>query len=288
MQVTITLPDGSIRSYPGPVTGGEIAASIGAGLAKAAVVIRVDGALRDFTAPTERDARIPIVTRDVPEALEVLRHDAAHVLAEAAKELYPDVQVTFGPATETGFYYDFARDAPFTPEDLAKLEARMREIVQRDEKITREVWSRDEAVAFFKSIGEKYKAQWIGEIPADEEISIYQHGSFVDLCLRPHLPSTGKLGQAFKLMKVAGAYWRGAAQNAQLQRVYRPAVANDKDLARYLTMLEEAEKRDHRRLRRELDLFHQQEEAVRTPFWHPQGSTLWPTILAYLRSRLEH
>jgi threonyl-tRNA synthetase len=288
MQVTITLPDGSTRIYPAPVTGGEIAASIGAGLAKAAVVVRVDGELKDLTAPIERDARIAIVTRDVPEALEVLRHDAAHVLAEAAKELYPDVQVTFGPATETGFYYDFARDAPFTPEDLAKLEARMREIVQRDEKITREVWSRDEAVAFFKSIGEKYKAEWIGEIPADEEISIYKQGSFVDLCVGPHLPSTGKLGQAFKLMKVAGAYWRGDAKNAQLQRVYGTAWANDKDLARYLTMLEEAEKRDHRRLGRELDLFHQQEEAVGSVFWHPKGWTLWRTIENYLRARLEH
>jgi threonyl-tRNA synthetase len=288
MQVTISLPDGSTRSYPGPVTGGEIAASIGAGLAKAAVAIRVDGELKDLTAPIKRDAKIAIVTRDLPEALEVLRHDAAHVLAEAAKELYPDVQVTFGPATETGFYYDFARDAPFTPDDLAKLEARMREIVQRDEKITREVWSRDEAVAFFKSIGEKYKAEWIGEIPADEEISIYKQGSFVDLCVGPHLPSTGKLGQAFKLMKVAGAYWRGDAKNAQLQRVYGTAWANDKDLARYLTMLEEAEKRDHRRLGRELDLFHQQEEAVGSVFWHPKGWTLWRTIENYLRARLEH
>src|SRR5258708_11345520 len=179
MQVTITLPDGSTRIYPAPVTGGEIAASIGAGLAKAAVVVRVDGELKDLTTPIERDARIAIVTRDVPEALEVLRHDAAHVLAEAAKELYPDVQVTFGPATETGFYYDFARDAPFTPEDLAKLEARMREIVQRDEKITREVWSRDEAVALVQSIGEKYKAEWNREIPPGPEQSVYQQGSRV-------------------------------------------------------------------------------------------------------------
>ncbi len=287
MQVTITLPDGSTRSYPGPVTGGEIAASIGPGLAKAAVVIRVDGALKDLTAPIERDAKIAIVTRDSAKALELLRHDAAHVLAEAAKELYPDVQVTFGPATETGFYYDFARDAPFTPDDLAKLEARMREIVQRDEKITREVWSRDDAVAFFKSIGENYKAEWIGEIPADEEICIYKQGNFVDLCVGPHLPSTGKLGQAFKLTKVAGAYWRGDAKNAQLQRVYGTAWANDKDLARHLTMLEEAEKRDHRRLGRELDLFHQQEEAVGSVFWHPNGWTLWRVIENYLRARLE-
>src|SRR5438445_9817179 len=288
MQVTITLPDGSTRTYPAPVTGGEIAASIGAGLAKAAVAVRIDGELRDLTAPIERDTRIAIVTRDVPEALEVLRHDAAHVLAEAAKELYPDVQVTFGPATETGFYYDFARDAPFTPDDLAKLEARMREIVQRDEPITREVWSRDEAVAFFKSIGEKYKAEWIGEIPADEEITIYKQGRFVDLCVGPHLPSTGKLGQAFKLTKVAGAYWRGDAKNAQLQRVYGTAWPSQKELDQYLFRLEEAERRDHRKLGRELDLFHQQEEAVGSVFWHPKGWTLWRTIENYLRARLEH
>jgi len=287
MSVTITLPDGATKAYPGPVTGAEIAASIGPGLAKAAIVVRVDGTLQDLALPIAKDARIGIVTRDSPEALEVLRHDAAHVLAEAAKELYPDVQVTFGPATETGFYYDFARDEQFTPDDLAKLEARMREIVQRDEKITREVWSRDEAVAFFKSIGEKYKAEWIGEIPPDEAITIYKQGRFVDLCTGPHLPSTGKLGQAFKLTKVAGAYWRGDARNAQLQRVYGTAWASDKDLARYLTLLEEAEKRDHRRLGRELDLFHQQEEAVGSVFWHPKGWTLWRTIENYLRARLE-
>jgi threonyl-tRNA synthetase len=287
MSVTITLPDGATKAYPGPVTGAEIAASIGPGLAKAAIVVRVDGTLRDLSTPIAEDAPIGIVTRDSPEALEVLRHDAAHVLAEAAKELYPDVQVTFGPATENGFYYDFARDEPFTPDDLAKLEARMREIVQRDEKITREVWSRDEAVVFFKSIGEKYKAEWIGEIPPDEAITIYKQGRFVDLCTGPHLPSTGKLGQAFKLMKVAGAYWRGDARNAQLQRVYGTAWASDKDLARYLTLLEEAEKRDHRRLGRELDLFHQQEEAVGSVFWHPKGWTLWRIIENYLRARLE-
>src|SRR6266849_1623300 len=287
MPVTITLPDGATRTYAAPVSGAEIAASIGPGLAKAAVVMRVDGVLKDLTAPIERDAKIAIVTRDSAEALELLRHDAAHVLAEAAKELYPDVQVTFGPATETGFYYDFARDAPFTPDDLAKLEARMHEIVQRDEAITREVWSRDQAVAFFKSIGEKYKAEWIGEIPPDEAITIYKQGRFVDLCVGPHLPSTGKLGQAFKLMKVAGAYWRGDAENAQLQRVYGTAWASDKDLARYLTVLEEAEKRDHRRLGRELDLFHQQEEAVGSVFWHPKGWTLWRVIENYLRARLE-
>src|SRR5579871_2321652 len=216
MSVTITLPDGNTRSYPGPVSGAEIAASIGPGLAKAAMVVRVDDALRDLTAPIDKDSRVAIVTREQPAALEILRHDAAHVLAEAAKELYPDVQVTFGPATETGFYYDFARPTPFTPEDLEKLEQRMHEIVDRDEPITREVWSRDDAVRFFQSIGEKYKAEWIQEIPKDEEISIYKQGKFTDLCTGPHLPSTGKLGHAFKVMKVAGAYWRGDAKNQQL------------------------------------------------------------------------
>src|SRR6266478_2277175 len=287
MSVTITLPDGSIRSYPGPVTGGEIAASIGPGLAKAAVVIRVDGALKDLTAPIERDAKIAIVTRDSAEALELLRHDAAHVLAEAAKELYPDVQVTFGPATETGFYYDFARDAPFTPEDLARIEERMREIVRRDEKITREVWDRDRAVAFFAGIGERYKAEYIGEIPPAEEISVYRQGDFVDLCTGPHLPSTGRLGQAFKLMSVAGAYWRGDPNNPQLQRIHGTAWPSQKELDEYLFRLEEAERRDHRRLGRELDLFHLQEEAVGSVFWHPKGWRLYRTIEEYMRRRLD-
>src|SRR5215469_16200983 len=286
-QITITFPDGKTREFPAPATGAEIAASIGPGLAKAAAVVRVDGVLRDLTAPITGDAKVAIVTRDAPEALELLRHDAAHVLAEAAKELYPDVQVTFGPAIENGFYYDFARNEPFTPEDLEKLEARMHEIVQRDEPITREVWSRDEAVAFFRSIGESYKAEWIGEIPADEEISIYKQGKFVDLCVGPHLPSTGKLGHAFKVMKVAGAYWRGDAKNQQLQRVYGTAFPEQKQLDGYLHQLEEAEKRDHRRLGRELDLFHQQEEAVGSVFWHPKGWTLFRTVEGYMRRRLE-
>jgi threonyl-tRNA synthetase len=286
--VTITLPDGKTRQYPGPVSGAEIAASIGPGLAKAAVLMKIDGELKDLATIVSRDARIAIVTRDQPEALETLRHDAAHVLAEAAKELYPDVQVTFGPSTETGFYYDFARSQPFTPEDLEKIEARMHEIVKRDEAISRAVWSRDEAVAYFKSIGEIYKAEWIGEIPATEEISVYTHGGFTDLCVGPHLPSTGRLGQAFKLTKVAGAYWRGDARNAQLQRVYGTAWGSEKELAQYLTQIEEAEKRDHRRLGKELDLFHQQEEAVGSVFWHPKGWRLWRTIETYLRHRLEH
>ena len=240
-----------------------------------------------MSAAIDRDATIAILTRDQPEALEIIRHDAAHVMAEAVKELYPETQVTFGPATETGFYYDFARDTPFTPEDLGKIEARMHEIVERDEPIAREEWERDAAVDFFAALGEKYKAEWIHEIPKDEAISLYRQGGFVDLCAGPHLPSTGKLGHAFRLTKVAGAYWRGDAKNAQLQRVYGTAWASEKDLKQYLFQLEEAEKRDHRRLGRELGLFHLQEEAAGSVFWHPKGWTLYRTIETYIRRRLE-
>jgi threonyl-tRNA synthetase len=285
--VAITLPDGAVRTFAGPVSGGEVAAAIGPGLAKAAVAVKIDGVVKDLATPIARDARVAILTRDAPEALDIIRHDAAHVMAEAVKELYPETQVTFGPATETGFYYDFARDEPFTPEDLARIEQRMHEIVDRNETITREEWERDKAVAFFSSIGEKYKAEWIHAIPKDEAISLYRQGGFVDLCAGPHLPSTAKLGHAFKLMKVAGAYWRGDARNAQLQRVYGTAWANEKELKQYLFQLEEAEKRDHRRLGRELDLFHQQEEAVGSVFWHPKGWTLYRTIESYIRRRLE-
>jgi len=285
--VAITLPDGSVRRFPGPVTGGEIAAAIGPGLAKAAVAIKIDGEPKDLALRIDRDARIAILTRDTPEALEIIRHDAAHVMAEAVKELYPETQVTFGPATDTGFYYDFARATPFTPEDLARIETRMHEIVDRDETVTREEWERDQAAEFFAELGEKYKAEWIHEIPKDEVISLYRQGKFVDLCTGPHLPSTGKLGHAFKLTKVAGAYWRGDAKNAQLQRVYGTAWANEKELKQYLFRLEEAEKRDHRRLGRELDLFHQQEEAVGSVFWHPKGWTLYRTVESYIRRRIE-
>ena len=287
-RIKVTLPDGSARAFAPGVTGGEIARAIGPGLAKAAVAIRIDGAVRDLSAALDRDARIAIVTREQPEALEIIRHDAAHVMAEAVKELYPETQVTFGPATDTGFYYDFARDTPFTPDDLAKIEARMHEIVDRDEPITREEWERDAAVNFFASHGENYKAEWIHEIPKEEAISLYRQGGFVDLCAGPHLPSTGKLGHAFKLTKVAGAYWRGDAKNAQLQRVYGTAWASEKDLKQYLFQLEEAEKRDHRRLGRELGLFHLQEEAAGSVFWHPKGWTLYRTIESYIRGRLEH
>ena len=285
--VVVTLPDGARREFPGPVTGAEIAASIGPGLAKAAIAVRVDGKPRDLATRINHDAAVAILTRDSPEGVEILRHDAAHVMAEAVKELYPETQVTFGPATETGFYYDFARAEPFTPEDLEKIEKRMREIVRRDEKITREVWDRDAAAAFFSGIGERYKAEYIGEIPAGEEISLYRQGDFVDLCVGPHLPSTGHLGQAFKLTNVAGAYWRGDARNAQLQRVYGTAWASQKELDQYLFRIEEAERRDHRRLGRELDLFHLGEEAVGSVFWHPKGWTLFRVIETYLRGRLD-
>jgi threonyl-tRNA synthetase len=285
--VAVTLPDGTVRRFPGPVTGAELAQAIGPGLAKAAVALKVDGAVKDLAGRIERDARVALLTRDSPEALDILRHDAAHVMAEAVKELYPETQVTFGPATETGFYYDVARDTPFTPEDLERIEARMHEIVDRDETITREEWDRDRAVEFFADRGETYKAEWIHEIPRDEAISVYHQGGFTDLCAGPHLPSTARLGHAFKLMKVAGAYWRGDARNAQLQRIYGTAWPSEKALKQYLFQLEEAEKRDHRRLGRELDLFHLQEEAAGSVFWHPKGWTLYRTIENYVRGRLQ-
>ena len=285
--IAVTLPDGKRLEFAGPVSGADIAAAIGPGLAKAAIAIRVDGRPHDLATVVDRDAAVAIITREMREGLEILRHDAAHVMAEAVKELYPETQVTFGPATETGFYYDFARATPFTPEDLEMIEARMREIVRRDEKITREIWDRDAAVAFFRALGEAYKAEYIGEIPEDEEISLYRQGDFVDLCAGPHLPSTGYLGQGFKLMNVAGAYWRGDPRNAQLQRVYGTAWASQKDLDQYLFQLEEAERRDHRRLGRELGLFHIGEEAVGSVFWHPKGWTLFRTIENYIRMRLD-
>ena len=287
--VSVTLPDGSVRRYDGPVSGESIAADIGAGLLKAALALRVDGTLRDLKTVIEHDARIEIVTRDDPsdQVLELLRHDAAHVLAEAVQELYPGTQITFGPSVENGFYYDFVRAAPFTPEDLAAIEARMREIVARDEPIAREVWDRGDAIRLFKDMGEKYKAEWIEELPRDEEISIYRQGRWLDLCLGPHLPSTGKLGTAFKLMKVSGAYWRGDARNQQLQRVYGTAWRNKKELDAYLHRLEEAERRDHRRLGREMGLFHLQEEAAGMVFWHPKGWTLYRTLENFIRRRLD-
>src|SRR5882757_889796 len=285
--VTLTLPDGSRREFPKPVTGAELAAAIGPGLAKAAVAVKIVGRPRDLATLIDHDAAVAIITRDMPEGVEILRHDAAHVMAEAVKELYPETQVTFGPATETGFYYDFARATPFTPDDLERIEERMRDIVRRDEPINREVWDRDKAVAFFDGLGERYKAEYIGEIPPEEEISLYRQGNFVDLCVGPHLPSTGRLGQAFKLMNVAGAYWRGDPNNPQLQRVYGTAWPSQKELDQYLFRLEEAERRDHRKLGRELDLFHMQEEAVGSVFWHPKGWKLFRIIEDYMRRRLD-
>ncbi len=285
--LAITLKDGSVRRFEGPVAGAEIARAIGPRLAKDALAIVVDGEMKDLAHVLERDARVEIVTREDPRALELLRHDAAHVMAEAVQELYPGTQVTFGPATETGFYYDFARSEPFTPEDLARIEARMHEIVERDEPIQRFVLPREEAIGFFREKGEKYKAEHIGTLPAEEEISLYRQGGFVDLCTGPHLPSTGRLGHGFKLMKLAGAYWRGDARGDQLQRIYGTAWPDQKRLEAYLHQLEEAEKRDHRRLGREMDLFHQQEEAAGSVFWHPKGWVLWRALEAYLRRRLE-
>ncbi len=285
--VRVTLKDGSVRRFDGPLAGPEIARSIGPRLAKDALAIVVDGEMKDLTHVVAEDAKIEILTREDSRALELLRHDAAHVMAEAVQELYPGTQVTFGPATETGFYYDFARDLPFTPQDLETIEARMHEIVRRDEPIERSVLPREAAIRFFQDKGEKYKAEHIESLPSEEEISLYRQGSFVDLCTGPHLPSTGKLGHGFKLMKLAGAYWRGDPKNDQLQRIYGTAWPDEKRLEAYLHQLEEAEKRDHRRLGREMDLFHQQEAAAGSVFWHPKGWMLWRTLEAYLRRRLE-
>ncbi len=286
---TITLPDGNNKTYEAPVTGFDIALSISKSLAKKAAVVNVNGELWDLTRPIESDANVQIITRDQPEALEVYRHDAAHVLAQAVQELFPGTQITFGPATDTGFYYDFAREQPFTEGDLKKIEQRMREIVKLDLPIRREIWPRDEAIEFFEKSGEKFKAEWIREgIAPDEQISIYRQGdSWLDMCTGPHLPSTGQLGTAFKLTKVSGAYWRGDANNAQLQRIYGTAFASEQELKDYLHRLEEAEKRDHRKLGKRLNLFHFQEEAVGSVFWHPHGWTLYREIENYLRAKLE-
>jgi len=285
--IAITLPDGSVRRFAAPVTGVEIAAAIGPGLAKAALAMRVDGKLVDLKSEIAADAEVAIVTPKDKDGLELIRHDAAHVLAEAAKELYPDCQVTIGPVIEDGFYYDFAREKPFTPDDLEAMEQRMAEIVARDEEITREVWDRNEAIRYFESIGEAYKAEIIRDLPEDDVISIYVQGGFTDLCRGPHLPSTGKLPRAFKLMKIAGAYWRGDSRNEMLQRVYGTAWTTKEELQAYLTRLEEAEKRDHRRLGREMDLFHIQDEAVGSVFWHAKGWRLYRNARNYVRRRLD-
>ena len=281
----ITLPDGSTREYAAVTRGAEIAESIGKGLAKAAVAVRVNGELWDLSRDIETDAAVEIITRDSDDGIELLRHDAAHVLAEAVKELWPETQVTIGPAIENGFYYDFAREDAFTEEDLQVIETRMQEIVDRDETIEREVWDRDKAADFFRGIGEAYKAEIIEAIPADKPLTLYRQGDFIDLCRGPHLPSTGKLGKAFKLTHVSGAYWRGDSNNEMLQRVYGTAWSNDKQLRQYLHMLEEAEKRDHRRLGKIMDLFHFQEVAPGAVFWHPNGWTLFQSLIGYMRER---
>jgi threonyl-tRNA synthetase len=280
--VNITLPDGSVRQFDKPVTVGEIAASIGPGLAKAALGGKLDGKLVDTSESVERDAKVAIVTDRDPEGLELIRHSTAHLLAYAVKELFPDAQVTIGPVIENGFYYDFAYKRPFTPEDLAAIEKRMGELAKRDVPVKREEWKRDDAVKFFQSIGEKYKAEIIGSIPAAEGISLYREGDFIDLCRGPHVPSTGKL-KVFKLMKVAGAYWRGDSKNEMLQRIYGTAWAKKEDQEAYLHMLEEAEKRDHRRIGKHLDLFHMQDEAPGMVFWHPKGWALWQQVEQYMR-----
>nr|WP_315237460.1 threonine--tRNA ligase [uncultured Limnohabitans sp.] len=280
--VQITLPDGSLREFPGPVTVAEVAASIGAGLAKAALGGKVNGQLVDTSFSMTADSKLAIVTAKDPEGLELIRHSSAHLLAYAVKSLFPDAQVTIGPVIDNGFYYDFSYSRPFTPEDLVAIEKRMSELAAKDEPVLRRVLPRDEAVAHFKAMGENYKAEIIGSIPADQEVSLYREGDFEDLCRGPHVPSTGKL-KHFKLMKVAGAYWRGDSKNEMLQRVYGTAWASKEDLQLYLTRLEEAEKRDHRKLGRELDLFHIDEHAPGLVFWHPKGWTVWQTVEQYMR-----
>ena len=280
--VQITLPDGSLREFPGPVTVAEVASSIGAGLAKAALGGKVNGQLVDTSFSMTSNAQLAIVTAKDPEGLELIRHSTAHLLAYAVKDLFPEAQVTIGPVIDNGFYYDFSYSRPFTPEDLVTIEKRMTELSNKDEAVVRRVLPRDEAVTYFKGLGEHYKAEIIASIPADQDVSLYREGNFEDLCRGPHVPSTGKL-KHFKLMKVAGAYWRGDSKNEMLQRVYGTAWASKDDLQQYLTRLEEAEKRDHRKLGRELDLFHIDEHAPGLVFWHPKGWTVWQTIEQYMR-----
>jgi threonyl-tRNA synthetase len=283
----ITLPDGSVRSFDGPVTGATVAASIGPGLAKAALAMEVDGKLRDLSDEIAADASLRFVTRKDDQALEMIRHDAAHVLAEAVQALFPGTQVTIGPSIENGFYYDFHRNEPFTPEDFPRIEAKMREIVAANAAFERIVTTRHDAIALFEAKGEKYKVQLIQDLPQGETITLYKQGDWVDLCRGPHMRGTGDVGSAFKLMKVAGAYWRGDHRNAMLSRIYGTAWRDQKELDAYLLQLEEAEKRDHRKIGKEMDLFHLQEEAVGSVFWHPKGWRLYRTVEAYMRRRLD-
>jgi len=283
--ISLKFPDGSARDFESGVTGLDVAASIAKSLAKKAVAVSLDGTVRDIYDPIEADAEIRIITRTDPEGLELIRHDAAHVMAEAVQELYPGTQVTIGPVIENGFYYDFAREEPFTPEDLPKIEAKMREIIQRDSPFSYEVMPRDTAKKMFGDMGEAYKVELIDAIPEGDDIKIYSQREWFDLCRGPHMPSTGKVGKAFKLQKIAGAYWRGDSSNPMLQRIYGTAWATDDQLKAYLHMLEEAEKRDHRRLGREMDLFHFQEEAPGAVFWHAKGWSLFQSLIGYMRRR---
>jgi threonyl-tRNA synthetase len=284
--VNITLPDGSVRSYGAGVTGLEVADSIAKSLAKAAVGVKINGVLSDLSLPIQADAKLEIVRRQDDAALEMIRHDAAHVMAEAVQKLYPGTQVTIGPNIENGFYYDFARNEPFSTEDFPAIEKEMRKIVERGAAFTREVWDRDEAIKFFKTKGENYKAELIQDLPETEEIKIYKQGEWTDLCRGPHMPTTKHVGNAFKLLKVAGAYWRGDSNKAMLTRIYATAWRDEKEMNDYLHMLEEAEKRDHRKLGKEMDLFHLQEEAQGSVFWHEKGYTIWLALEGYMRRRL--
>ena len=284
--ITLTLPDGATRQFDAPLDGKAFAASISNSLGKKALALKLDGELVDLSTRIEKDASISVITASDAEGVDLMRHDCAHIMAEAVQELFPDTQVTIGPVIENGFFYDFARETPFSLDDLETIEARMHEIVARDEEIVREVWSRDDAIAHFKDIGEAYKAEIIGSIPEGEDVSVYRQGDWKDLCRGPHLPSTGKLGKAFKLTKLAGAYWRGDSNNEMLQRIYGTCWGHEKDLKDYLHMVEEAEKRDHRRIGREMDLFHLQEEAQGSVFWHAKGYIIWQALEQYIRRRL--
>ena len=284
--VSLTFPDGSVRDYDAATTGAQLAESISKSLAKKAVAYVMDGALRDLSDPLKGSGKVEIVTRDDPRALELIRHDAAHVLAEAVQELWPGTQVTIGPVIENGFYYDFARNEPFTPDDFPAIEKKMREIIARNKPFTKEVWSREKAKKVFADKGERYKVELIDAIPEDQDVKIYAQGDWFDLCRGPHMVSTGQIGSAFKLMKVAGAYWRGDSNNPMLTRIYATAWADQTQLEAYLTMLEEAEKRDHRKLGREMDLFHFQEEGPGVVFWHPKGWKIFQNLVSYMRRRL--
>ena len=283
--ISVTFPDGAERRFQSGITGLEIAKSISPSLAKRSVAMALDGTVADLAEPIDHDAKIEFLTREDPRALELIRHDCAHVLAEAVQTLFPGTQVTIGPVIENGFYYDFFRNEPFTPEDFPAIEKKMREIIARDAAFTKEIWSRDQAKAWFETHGEAFKVELVDAIPADQDLKIYKQGEWLDLCRGPHMTSTGKIGSAFRLMKVAGAYWRGDSTKPMLSRIYATAFARQEELDAYLKMLEEAEKRDHRRLGREMDLFHFQEEGPGTVFWHPKGWTLFQTLITYMRRR---